>query len=97
MVVSKENKYDHVKLYTPEQSPGLIERAIVTKERKVITSLAWWTSIGYFLWPSAVEGVLNLMYKLEPEAAPTGQVESLTAKGDKEQLKKLGTLFSGAL
>ena len=97
MVVSKENKYDHVKLYTPEQSAGLIERAIVTKERKVLTPLAWWTSIGYFLWPSAVEGVLNLMYKLEPEAAPTGQVESLTAKGDKEQLKKLGTLFSGAL
>jgi hypothetical protein len=35
MVVSKDNKYDHVKLYTPLQSAGMIERAIVTKERKV--------------------------------------------------------------
>jgi len=97
MVVSKDNKYDHVKLYTPEQSAGLIERAIVTKERKVMTPLAWWTSVGYFFWPSAVEGVLNLMYKLEPEAAPQGQPESLTAKGDKDQLKRLGDLFSGAI
>jgi hypothetical protein len=87
----------HVKLFTPEQSAGLIERAIVTKERKVLTPTAWWTSIAYFLWPSAVEGVLNLMYKLEPEAAPSGQVDSVSAKGDKEQLKRLGTLFSGAM
>jgi len=42
MVVSKDNKYDHVKLFTPEQSAGLIERAIVTKERKVMTPTAWW-------------------------------------------------------
>lgn len=97
MVVSKENKYDHVKLYTPEQSAGLIERAIVTKERKVLTSTAWWTSIAYFLWPSAVEAILNLMFQLEPEAPPEGQVESVTAKGDKEQLKKLGNMFSGML
>lgn len=97
MVVSKDNKYDHVKLYTPEQSAGMIERAIVTKERKVLTSTAWWTSIAYFVFPSAVEGVLNLMYKLEPEAAPQGQADSATAKGDKDQLKKLGALFSGAI
>ena len=75
----------------------MIERAIVTKERKVLTSTAWWTSIAYFVWPSAVEGVLNLMYKLEPEAAPSGQADSEAAKGDKEQLKKLGRLFSGAI
>jgi short-subunit dehydrogenase len=97
MVVSKDNKYDHVKLYTPQQSAGMIERAIVTKERKVMTSLAWWVSVAYFVFPSAVEGVLGLMYKLEPEAAPQGVVESQAAKGDRDQLKKLGTLFSGAI
>jgi hypothetical protein len=43
------------------------------------------------------EGVLNLMYQLEPEAAPQGQLESAAAKGDKEQLKQLGNMFSGAL
>jgi hypothetical protein len=63
----------------------------------VLTSTAWWTSIAYFVWPSAVEGVLNIMYKLEPEAAPTGQVDSGKARGDRDQLKKLGALFSGAI
>jgi short-subunit dehydrogenase len=97
MVVSPGNSYNHVKLFSPEQSAGLIERAIVTKERKVLTPTAWWTSIAYFLWPSAVESVLNLMYKLEPEKPPQGIAESKEAAGDKEQLNKLGSLFSGAL
>jgi len=97
MVVSKDNKYDHVKLFTPEQSAGLIERAIVTKERKVMTPTAWWTSVAYFFWPSAVESVLNIMYQLEPEAPPEGKDPSLQALGDKEQLKRLGKMFSGAM
>lgn len=97
MVVSKDNKYDHVKLFTPEQSAGLIERAIVTKERKIMTPTAWWVSIFYFLFPSLVEAILGLMYKLEPEAPPNGVAPSPEAAGDKEQLKKLGNLFSGAL
>jgi len=47
--------------------------------------------------PSAVESILNIMYQLEPEAAPEGQKASAQALGDKEQLKQLGRIFSGAL
>jgi short-subunit dehydrogenase len=63
MVVSKDNKYDHVKLFTPEQSAGLIERAIVTKERKVMVSCrGLWLAAGALTdpWRADPHGVVDL-------------------------------------
>ena len=97
MVESKGNKYDHVRLFSPEQSAGLIERALVTGERRVMTDLAWWASLGNLLFPSLIESVLGLQYRLEPEAPPNGKEASKTAAGDKDQLVKLGKLVTGLL
>ncbi len=97
MVVSKGNKYDHVAMLTRDEACQLIERAIVTKERKITTSTGRLIEIGYAVLPQAIEGVLNIMYKLEPEEAPQGKENTETAKGNKEQLKAFNQLLQGAL
>jgi len=91
MVVSDSTDYEHVTLYTPEQSSGLIERAIVTKERRVQPPSAGplWTLHTAF--PSAMDGVLNLMYRFEPEMPPKGlRPRSAEATGDAKQVGRAG-------
>lgn len=96
MVVSKGNEYDRSDLLTTEQASEMIERAIVTKERRVDTDVGRWVSIAYFLFPSLTESLLHLTYSLEPEAPPQGALESAKASGDKAQLKAVRNLMRGA-
>ncbi len=75
----------------------LIERAIVTKERKITTSTGRLVELGYAISPPLIEGILNIMYKLEPEEAPQGKENTESAKGNKEQLKALSQLLQGGI
>jgi hypothetical protein len=67
MVVSKGNKYDHVHMLSRDEACMLIERAIVTKERKRSTATGRLVELGYAISPPLIEGIMNVMYKLEPE------------------------------
>jgi short-subunit dehydrogenase len=96
MVVSKGNEYDRSDLLTTDQASEMIERAIVTKERRIDTDVGRWVSIAYFLFPSLTESLLHLTYSLEPEAPPQGAQESAAASGDKAQLKAVRNLMRGA-
>mmetsp|Transcript_12034 Transcript_12034/g.15680 ORF Transcript_12034/g.15680 Transcript_12034/m.15680 type:complete len:937 (+) Transcript_12034:205-3015(+) len=97
MVVSKGNKFDHMDLLTPKEASAMIERAMVTRERTISTQTGKLVSAGYYIWPSMVESVLTILYKLEPEQAPSGIEPSDAAKGDKEQLRAIGNLLKGAI
>jgi len=86
-----------VDLLTPEQACQLIEKAIVTKQRRVETSLGWWLRLGHLVAPTLTSSILTVYYRLEPEKPPKGQEVSPTAQGDKEQLRAIQRLFSGAI
>jgi len=97
MVVSPGNKYDHMNLLSVDEASALIERAIVTKERRIDTPTGHYMRVANFLFPSLTESVLNRLYLMEPEKAPHGQKDSPSANGDKEQLKAVRNLLRGAI
>lgn len=90
------NDYDHLDVLTPEQASQLIERAMVTKERRIETSMGWWARLGHLLAPSFTQSILTLQYQMEPEAPPKGKAVSASAQGDKSQLQGVRRLFAGA-
>ncbi|CAK9093971.1 Fatty acyl-CoA reductase [Durusdinium trenchii] len=97
MVQSKGNKYDHMHLLTTEQASQMIERAIVTQERTIMTDTGRWVRIGHFLAPSLTQSILTLYYQMEPEAPPNGVEPSPAAAGDVAQLKAFQRLMGGAM
>ena len=97
MVVSKNNKFDHMRLLTREEASGLIERAVVTQERTIAQPKHRLLQAGYMVMPSLVESLLSVQYQLEPEAPPEGQDARPSATGDTQQLRAIGQLLKGGL
>jgi len=91
------SKYDHLDLLTPDQAAEMIERAMVTKEPRVESSLGKYVSWGHMLAPTLTTSVLNALYRMEPEQPPKGKEYSASADGDTGQLRAIRRLFAGAV
>jgi NAD(P)-dependent dehydrogenase (short-subunit alcohol dehydrogenase family) len=79
-MIAPTSHYKYVPTLSPEEAAELVAKALIDRPKQVSTRLGTAASVGWALWPKAMDVILNTGYTLFPESA--------AARGDRTALRE---------
>ena len=79
-MIAPTSHYKYVPTLSPEEAAELVAKALIDRPKQVSTRLGTAASVGWALWPKAMDVILNTGYTLFPESA--------AARGDRAALRE---------